>query len=190
MSIHICFFVIILSLSWLKISSSYLTSFKGKSDSGLQLKFILTNPIRYLLIIFHTIEMFFFSYLEEMVGISLGTLNVRNSSIFVFFLLIVLGIFLFKPQNGKKKVLNIKESIFTFCMIIGTIFLTFTSLYMQWTTPYKEYVDGIQGRYFLPLLLPLGLLFMVKDKKINKKISYLCTMANIISLIAIVTTFI
>ena len=41
--------------------------------------------------------------------------------------------------------------------VFFVLILTCTSLYLQWTAPYASYISGIQGRYFLPLLLPLYL---------------------------------
>ena len=47
-------------------------------------------------------------------------------------------------------------------VIITIIFLTYTSLYIQWTAVYQPNIDGLQGRYFIPLLLPMYL-FLTKD---------------------------
>ena len=43
-------------------------------------------------------------------------------------------------------------------VIVSVFLLIFTSLYMQWTPVYNDIIDGIQGRYFISLLMPLFLL--------------------------------
>ena len=55
-------------------------------------------------------------------------------------------------EKDSKDIFNIIEKCFTFILILGTIGLMFTSLYMQWTSVGAQVIDGIQGRYFIPLL--------------------------------------
>ena len=43
-------------------------------------------------------------------------------------------------------------------VVLIIIALTFTSLYVQWTPLRKASIDGIQGRYFIPLLFPIALI--------------------------------
>ena len=41
--------------------------------------------------------------------------------------------------------------------------LTFTGLYVQFTAVKAEKIRGLQGRYFIPLLLPVGV-FLTRNK--------------------------
>ena len=43
-----------------------------------------------------------------------------------------------------------------FFIFTGTILLIFSALYAQWTPVGNDVVKGVQGRYFIPLLLPLA----------------------------------
>lgn len=78
-------------------------------------------------------------------------------------------------------------------MLLGTVLLMFTSLYMQWTAVYSDTIDGIQGRYFIPLLLVVAMLFMHrKEEESFDENNYMvnCSvMTNIMALISIFVTF-
>lgn len=187
-------FVIAINLIWLKISSEYLIAFSKRSNSKEQLKYILSNPIRYLIIITTTLDAYLLHYLEQMVGHSLGAFVVTTSYVIV---VISLGILVYLignklKQKNSKDIFSLVEKLFIFIIILGTLGLMFTSLYMQWTGVGAQVVDGIQGRYFIPLLLPIALLFMnnEKENEINHNIVAFSLIANIMALVAIYTTFI
>ena len=52
-----------------------------------------------------------------------------------------------------------------FLIVLIITALIFTSLYIQWSDNELPYIDGVQGRYFLPIL-PL-ILFLVAGLKIK-----------------------
>lgn len=189
--------VILLNLFWLKISSQYLVAFESRSNSSLQLQYILQNPLRYIITIFATIDSFSIAYLEQLVGHSLGKFNVSTSSVMV---IISLGIlfYLISKRNKNKKlhkpVFSLKEKLYILVMLLGTILLMFTSLYMQWTAVYSDTIDGVQGRYFIPLLLVIAMLWMSQKEKDspdeNNNFISCSVMTNIMALVSIFATFI
>ena len=188
---------ILLNLFWLKISSQYLVAFESRSNSSLQLQYILQNPLRYIITIFATIDSFSIAYLEQLVGHSLGKFNVSTSSVMV---IISLGIlfYLISKRNKDKKlhkpVFSLKEKLYILVMLLGTILLMFTSLYMQWTAVYSDTIDGVQGRYFIPLLLVIAMLWMSQKEKDspdeNNNFISCSVMTNIMALVSIFATFI
>ncbi len=183
--------VICLNLFWLKFSSRYLTAFYGQSNSTEQLQYVLSNPIRYVLILFTTLDVYIWSYLEQMVGHSLGKFVVGTSYIMTLFALYYIVNLIKEKKLNEKDYFNLFEKIFTGVMILGTIGLTFTSLYLQWTAVGAYAVDGIQGRYFIPLLLPIATIFMTKgeDDKKHNLLSF-AIVQNVLALVAVITTFI
>lgn len=60
-----------------------------------------------------------------------------------------------------------QKLIILFTIILGTV-LTYTSLYIMWTSVGNSVVMGLNGKYFIPLMLPLLLLF----KKCEGKYDY------------------
>lgn len=191
-TISICGIAALLNLIWLSISSKYLAVFAVRSDSKAQLAYILKNPIRYGMTIFKTIDIFLYNYLLVMIGGVLALNNISTPSILFFTALIILCILIMKNKDGKENIFNIKERITTIGIVIITILLIFTSIYMQWNSVGNNIVDGIQGRYFIPLLLPIAYCF-TREKEKNKQnyfLIYFCLFFNICGLIAIITTFI
>lgn len=191
--IFLSILVVSLNLIWLKISSAYLVAFEGKSSSGEQLQYVLQNPLRYLVVLTTTLDSYLVAYLEQMVGHSLGKFVVTTSYVIVVFSLGILLYLIINKNADKKYIFSLFEKLFILFMIIATILLMFTSLYLQWTQVGASTVDGIQGRYFIPLLLPIAMLFMTKGQEIidrSKEIIVFTIFANILALIAIFEVFI
>ena len=71
--------------------------------------------------------------------------------------------------------------------------LILTSLYLQWTTCGADVIDGVQGRYFLPILLLPAVVFCRKDslKKYPTLISneFLLYYGLFVNMVALVTIF-
>lgn len=187
----VCFISIVLNLYWLSISSSYLVAFHGRSNSSLQLKYILSNPIGYIIILYRTIDYYILIYLEEMVGCSLGQFVVGTSPIMVLISIIILFMLLIGRLKKGKTIFNILEKTYIAVLLIGTVLLMFTSLYMQWTGYKASMVDGVQGRYFIPLLTIFSMLFSKEqEKEYGKKLTYFIFFMNIMSVLAIFNTYI
>ncbi len=189
--IYCCFVLfvsILFNMIWLKISAPYLDQFMSsrKSNSSDQLMYIISNPLEYVLILFNTVDKFLFTYSEQMIGYSLGAWTVNTSYIFAAVSLIML-LYMVVKNNRKVFLLNNYEKIFSFLILIGTTLLIFTSLYLQWTELRAHFVDGIQGRYFIPLIPIVSLLFMTKndEEKINFCSLMIVIMFNIVALISI-----
>lgn len=158
----------IFGMIWLKISSSYLLV---QSASDKQLIYIFGNVLRYLGICMSSFVAFSRDWLYEAFGRNLGSYIITMPSFLIFgniVLFIIYSIVLNKDKNSNK----LKESdkwliAFVIVFIVG---LMFTSLYLQWT-PYKATtISGIQGRYFIPLLILISLLLFNKKIVLNEKI--------------------
>ena len=106
--------------------------------------------------------------LYMMMGRYLGWLTIKTNEI----LLIVLFILLMWKMNIKIVQSNqmemIQRTVWTVIVVIIVV-LTSTSLYIQFTPAYNDVINGIQGRYFLPLLLPVYLMLTGDSMKNRKK---------------------
>ena len=93
-----------------------------------------------------------------------------NSIVFIFLLL------LFSGENKfdkKSRLWNLAISIIIFIGIL-------LALYTSWTEVNARIISGVQGRYFLPLLLPLSLVFMTKKIYITISEEFVEIFSNII----------
>ena len=177
-------FVILINIVWLVISSTYLIEFNEGVNSSEQLKFILSNPLIYTKYLFNTIYENISFYVYSMIGFALCYLDVNLSYLFIFIYLIMI-IIVFTSDNNEKIELN--EKILLLFISFCVVMLIFLSLYIQWTPVGNEIINGIQGRYFIPILLPLTILCNNNLIKINKSINknFLLIIFDIIILINI-----
>ena len=178
---------VLLNLIWLKISSGFLIEFNEGVNSSLQVSGILTHPFNYIRVLLHTYRQSGYLYITQLLGAALGWYNIGTSSYMMLFYLLVMIYVAFKEKKVELK----KYSKLMFLFIIITIgLLISTSLYVQWTPLNYTEVQGIQGRYFLPVLL-LGLFLFTRNNK-NKDMIFkweyvelLIILVNIVSLIAL-----
>jgi uncharacterized membrane protein len=182
--------VAILNFAWLLISSRYLISYRDGVDSKEQLMGVIKNPFNYIATMARTTWTNAKIWVTNMLGFSLGALIfnlprallVLSSGIFI----LLLG-----QRDETLKVKKFDRTIFiiVFITIIGFIF---TSLYMQWTAVGAPEIEGIQGRYFLPILMLLPLI-ICRTKAIKKYptiisekiVLYFSLFINIIALVTI-----
>ena len=52
---------------------------------------------------------------------------------------------------------------------LGVVALIFTSEYVQWTVVAEDVIDGIQGRYFIPIALMICIMVENKVLKLEKQ---------------------
>ena len=152
-------------LLWLKISSPYL---EAQSGSDKQLDYILANVFRYLGICASTFITFSRDWLYEMFGRSLGSFTIVIPSFLIFGNIILFILVSLVSKDKKENIKEWEKWLVTF-VILAVVALIFTSLYLQWT-PYKaDLIKGIQGRYFIPLLLLISLVLANKKIVLNGK---------------------
>lgn len=182
---------IILNLLWLKISASFLVAYHHRSNSSEQLKYIISNPLNYLVVFFRTIDLNIFNYLREIVGYDLGAYLIKSSGLIAIVLLGILSYLIIDKEKEEKDEFNLIEKIFCFGLVAINIVLMFTSLYLQWNKVANPQITGIQGRYFIPCFLPLSMIFMNKRKdNLNNCFLAIIIFANIIALNLITIHFV
>lgn len=158
------------NLVWLGISSQYLALYRDGASS-IQTKFVIFHMFEYLQIFLDTLFTQVDYYLMTMIGRDLGwgALVV----IYPIIVYIMIGLFLLAiiTEHKQMKILREKKSIFIMLFIsLIIIGLIFTSLFVQWTRPHVLKIDGVQGRYFLPIIPLLGLLCLQLNIKMKTKI--------------------
>ena len=186
--------VIILNLMWTAKVSIYLQAGMHGSNSSEQIKFILTHPIKYVAILFKTFELYGDFHIFNMMGRQLSYMDVYVYAPYIYISILILISLLFIRDNDVKKIE--KKYIFLMIFIILSILLLiYTSIYIQWSSYKLDYVDGVQGRYYIPILLLVGLilsnLFNIKSKEnlFNKYVILVICFENICALVGLVSHF-
>ncbi len=143
--------VAITGLGWMVFSSKYLiTPFEGVDTMG-QISFILGNPARFIGVLMRTLQIKMRFYAMSGFGMVLGTLQINLPEMYTYF---SAGItLLLLAQNKERLKAKLNERIVYATVFFLTCLLIFLGLYLQWSTVGAPIVEGIQGRYFLPLLL-------------------------------------
>lgn len=141
----------------------------GSGDTGAlkQLKYLMNTPLDIIKIAINTIGEKGLFYIESLVGY-FGWFMIKLSPIYIY-VYIFLYIYLINGEDSKleRKYLIIISVIFMIIAIFG-------AMYIVWSDYKLPYVEGVQGRYLFPLIIPTCLLFIPKKKKykIDNKIVY------------------
>lgn len=148
---------VLISLGWLAMSFGLIVETNPGVDAKAQLFGVLMAPLRYVKVILMTVDVSLYRWLREMLGMQLTSFGLDLPTVIFF---VSLSIFMALLVQRDEK-LNLRRfDRWLAGGIFGVIALMImTSLYVQWT-PYGELtIGGIQGRYFLPILLLVPIIF-------------------------------
>lgn len=132
---------------------------------------LLADPIYFLCL---SVRTFFLSgdgFLETMLGMQLGWLNIFVSRIVIYgmLLLMVLAVLPFETGDRRREIgVTAMHKIFYLAVIACSMGMIFASLFMSWTPKNSVEIAGIQGRYFLPLLPLFLMLFSSRLISVRK----------------------
>lgn len=154
-------------------------------SEGYSLGYIMKNPIRSILFFVKSLLLSMFYYAASMVGAYLGWLNIYTPTWCMVGYLLLLLLVTFLCCNERENVLNIKKRIVLFVAAAVSCLLTIAVMWLSWTPLDAVKVQGVQGRYFLPVL-PMLLLSICG----NKKWKSIHVEREVISLAAIMQVFV
>lgn len=105
-------------------------------------------------------------YISTLAGGKLGWLNteIPDYLVYGFWLLVLLAAV---RAAGEKRRMKAKERMFAAGLCAVTALATFGVFLLTWTAAGAEYIDGVQGRYFLPAL-PV-LLLSLQSRRIQRQ---------------------
>ena len=162
---------IILNLVWLLFGSIALyntntNTYSGSSQNWTLIKItaLLSNPIMYIQKMLYTFGLKFPQYFLSLFGGQLELNEPIKIEIIPYLIFIITIITTFSEEKLKVTFKRYQKIIMFLIVLIITV-LIFTSLYIQWSDNDLPHIEGIQGRYFLPIL-PL-ILFLVAGLKIK-----------------------
>ena len=117
-------------------------------DPAAQLRCLISDPMRFVRAVAHDIPVHGWLYVEQLVGRFGGAVQVGMPRIFVVLeiLLLVAVAITGRAKARPTSVLIVAASV------VGILL----SQFLIWSVACGEVLDGVQGRYFLPLL-PLAL---------------------------------
>jgi len=138
----------------------------GTTSVSEQLRLIISNPIGYVKVLKDTMGV---RFIDNFIGKNaIGNFSYMNKisdNLYYIYLILLLVVGL--SDNYNNDGFKVKSKIFGATLILGTILLIWTALYLSFTPVGLTTINGVQERYFLPLLLPVFLL--IRSKEINLK---------------------
>ncbi len=114
------------------------------------------------------------TFLENMFGSQLGWLDINVSRIVVYGMLLLTGLSILQMENGSSYSslsVTIRQKRMFLLVIALSAAMVFATMFISWTPRESTEIFGIQGRYFLPLLPLVLMLFHGKSITIKKDIS-------------------
>jgi len=149
-----------------------LNSTSGGSGRHNSFYSILGDPTNFISIIIHSINIKFNFYLVSFIG-NFGWLDsplAINTTIAVDLAAIYLTVIILTALVDKNKLkVNPKQKIISFSTAAIIAVLIFVSQYTSWSSPGANIIEGVQGRYLIPVT-PLIFLILYNNKtKISTK---------------------
>lgn len=136
--------------------SSYGDTRGGAVSVGTQMKNVLFRPLTYTEILLMNIWKSLPSYLMgDGIFLSMGHLGLAGFGSVT--LLYTCGVMLTEDQSMRSKTFSKWQKLGLLVIVVFTVALIWTAFYLTFTVPGSTWIQGVQGRYFLPVLLPLFL---------------------------------
>ena len=144
----------------------------GNTSIGGQLEYILGQPFAYAFVLISNVMGRFldYSYIEGAIS-NLSHLGKGEYSVIFFVLLIFVALTdsYGAEKERQTKVLSVKFKVFSAVLIVATVSLVWTALYLSFTEVGATQIVGVQARYFLPLVWLGGML--IPKKQIGNNIN-------------------
>lgn len=155
----------------------------GETSVKDQAILMIKHPIDYLQVLKGTaVEQSFYKFVSPQTLSSLGYINKLTEFDNLYYIIFILIIFVVIAGNEKNNLAK-KYRILLLIGVAGIVLFIWTSLYLVFTPVGLYTINGVQNRYFLPLLFPL--LFALQPKCIKNSISRKTLNSSVVSIITV-----
>lgn len=114
---------------------------------------VVNNPLRFVKMLYLSLDQFGFEYLQRMVGGSLGWFQeeIASPHIYVVALTVVMGMSVISSDDDGD-VLSFAASLAGISVFVIGLVLVMLTLLVSWVFNTEGLITGVQGRYFIPYL--------------------------------------
>ena len=139
-------------------------------ESSENLKIILANPTKIFKIAYNTFAINGVFYLRSLFGY-FSWFKFKLNDLFIFTYIFMILYLIFNNQGLEAKKIN---KLICWIGLLICFAATFAAMYFSWSATGLDYVDGVQGRYFLAILLPFIIMCMPQKgkNKVNNNFVY------------------
>lgn len=173
-------------------STSTTSSLEWAGEESYTIGYLLHNKLKAVKLFYNTLLLQLEYYHKTMFGAYLGHADDVVGIPYIGFLVLNIGMIFSVFGEAKEKQLPVKERVLTGISIFFVVFLVLLSMLIAWTPISSEFIEGVSGRYFIPVLLPLLMIcrnnkIAIKDET-KRNIIFLFILINAISLLKIFST--
>ena len=136
---------------WLKVSFGYLIEFNPGVNSPVQVKYVLTHIGEYYSIVIRSFLNESHYWISTMISSRMGAYNIAPVEIIWIGFLVLLVYEICRCYPCRINVRKYDYVIMAVTFLAG-VALILTSLYVQWTPLKNNTINGVQGRYFIPVV--------------------------------------
>ncbi len=177
------------------VTSDHMVTWTSTPTSTFTITDIITSPKWFVKILLMSLIGNSDFYFNTLWGIYMGSFQQKVSLYFIVAIILFLLLGVIDMKEDKVQIALWKK-LFIIFLCCGVIVLVFTGMLIGWTPNTSTIIEGVQGRYFLPIL-PLVLILFAKGNKIltlNTKVDKFVTigmvMVNVIMMIFCFSEFI
>lgn len=156
--------------------------------AGEQARFVLSHPLKFVVIAFNDFNVNLEGYLNQFIGV-LGWLDTHLPGIVLISYEAML-MFIALIDSRSNVIILFKDKLNIFAVWLSSIFIIYLLTYLSWTPVGKEIIEGIQGRYFIPVAPLLFLLFYNRSLSLNIPSNKFGLVIVSYSLFALVVSFV
>lgn len=162
-----CAIPVLLGIAWCLLASTYLGNSHPGANAKEQFWGILRNPVRYIWVIVRSVVKGIPYFTIGIVQVFTVVWQMRLSIKLVLALLSVVYlmncVYMFLCGQDDR-ISDNRTGKTAAAIIMMEIVLIFSAEYMQWTKVGAAEVDGVQGRYFLPVMVLMPLVFVKQQR--------------------------
>jgi len=144
--------------------------------------FILHYPIQTIQVFLHTIQVNFFIWLQCAIGSNLSGLTLGIPSWIIYGYIAIILFATLKNINQEDEIPSNHVKLICIAICFMVLFGVMLSMFLGWTSDTSGVILGVQGRYFIPIIPLLSLIFnndtLVLRKNIDKILIFMSVFLN------------
>ena len=147
------------------------------NDSSKQLSYLLHHPLFIFAVAFNTIKFHSVFYIRGLIGYFGWFAFKINDLYFIVYLLFALYV-IFSEKSSFSKKSRLIIFIFAFVSFVAI----FGAMYLLWSDYKSKLVFGVQGRYFIPLIIPFMISLVPSKRFFTRNDNIIFSVINVLLL--------
>lgn len=142
----------------------------AENQQGYTIQYFINNPLKLIFVCAQTLFVNAVYYWKSAVSSYLGWLNILTSDKYVIGFSGLLLLSAVKTPYGKNYNIDFAVGIYSVFTIFITLFGIILALFITWTPLISTISLGVQGRYFIPIMV--FVLFLIRQSRFELKNNY------------------